>query len=53
MAHIPPLRSSGIKRRSGFSDLRLYMEYVEFLKNRTNAVDETFFDAIKGDDYEI
>jgi len=32
-------------RRSGFSG-RLYLLYVEFLKNRYNAVDETFDDAI-------
>ena len=34
-------------RRSGFSGMRLYIQYVEFLKNRYNAVDETFDDAIK------
>ncbi|MBW2606563.1 MAG: hypothetical protein JRD05_02890 [Deltaproteobacteria bacterium] len=45
-AHIPPLKISGIKRRSGFSGTRQYIQYVEFLKNRYNAVDETFYDAI-------
>jgi len=34
-------------RRSDFSGTRLYIQYVEFLKNRYNAVDETFYDAIK------
>jgi hypothetical protein len=33
-------------RRIGFSGTRLYIQYVEFLKNRYNAVDETFNDAI-------
>jgi len=31
--HIPPPKISGIKRRNGFSGMRLYMQYVEFLKN--------------------
>ncbi len=38
--HIPPLKSSGIKRRSDFSGMKLYIKYVEFLKNRCNTVDE-------------
>jgi len=33
-------------RRSGFSGTRLYKQYVEFLKNRYNAVDEPFNLAI-------
>jgi len=34
-------------RRSGFSGTRQYVWYAEFLKNRCNAVDGTFYDAIK------
>ena len=34
-------------RRSGFSGTRQYMQYAECLKNRCNAVDGTFYEAIK------
>ncbi len=33
-------------RRCGFSGSKLYKSYVESLKNRNNAVDGTFYDAI-------
>jgi len=33
-------------RRSDFSGLKSYMQYLERLKNRYNAVDGTFYDAI-------
>ena len=33
-------------RRSGFSDSKLYMSYLECLKNCYNEVDGTFYDAI-------
>ena len=33
-------------RRSGFSGSRLYKSYLECLKNRYNAVDGTFTEAI-------
>jgi hypothetical protein len=47
--HIPPLKNSGIKRRSGFSGTRQYLYYAECLKNHCNVVDGTFYDAIKVD----
>ncbi len=34
-------------RRSDFSDKKSYMQYFEWLKNCYNAVDGTFYDAIK------
>jgi hypothetical protein len=34
-------------RRSSFSDKKLYIYYLEWLKNCCNAVDGTFYDAIK------
>jgi len=34
-------------RRSGFSDKKSYLLYLEWLKNRYNAVDGTFNNAIK------
>jgi hypothetical protein len=34
-------------RRSDFSGARLYIWYVEYLKNCYNAVDRTFYDAIR------
>ena len=34
-------------RRSGFSDSKSYKSYLECLKNRYNATDGTFNDAIK------
>ncbi len=35
-------------RSCGFSGLKLYSSYVESLKYHNNAVDGTFYDAIKG-----
>jgi hypothetical protein len=34
-------------RGSGFSGSKSYMQYLECLKNRYNAVDGTFYNAIK------
>ena len=34
-------------RRCGFSGLKRYRSYVECLENHNNAVDGTFYDAIK------
>ncbi len=34
-------------RRCGFSGSELYKSYVESLENHNNAVDVTFYDAIK------
>ncbi len=35
------------RRRCGFSGSKLYILYVESLENHNNAVDGTFYDAIK------
>jgi len=43
---IPPLKSSGIKSRSGFLGARQYLWYGEFLKNHCNAVYKDFFHVI-------
>ena len=34
-------------RRSGFSGVKAYIQYVEGLKKYYNTIDETFYDAIK------
>jgi len=48
-AHIPPLKISGIKRRNGFSGMRLYDMVCRVPENRYNAVDEALYETIKVD----